>query len=286
MRVIELEDYVANELHRVNYTSQRFWLRRTTGMLILLTGVTALLALLTGRLWWLAVILGLGLLLSGAALGYYEWAYRNRSRLRDQLRAGLRGQRLLPQMLAGMDDSYYLINNLTLPGRADDIDHVLIGHNGLFALETKHHRGRIHWHDGGWYQSKMSRGGHLQPEAPMRDPVRQLKRNVDYLRSCINRTDPALSRRTRLWIEGVVVFTHPAVSLDLPQQVTTGSPFPVLRARDLPAHILKHVPRRPYSKADVRRIISLLGHLQPGYPARRNDKNWLRGQARDAKRET
>jgi hypothetical protein len=112
----------------------------------------------------------------------------------------------------------------------------------------------------------MSRGGRLQPEAPIRDPTQQLKRNVDYLRSCINRTDPALSRRTRLWIEGAVVFTHPAASLDLPQTVLEESPFPVFRARDLPAHIVGHVSRRPYSKADVRQIVSMLGHLQSAHP--------------------
>jgi hypothetical protein len=96
----------------------------------------------------------------------------------------------------------------------------------------------------------------------MRDPVRQLKRCVDYLRSCINSTDPALARRTGLWMEGAVVFTHPAVSIDLPQSLQEASPFPVLRARDLPAHIAAHVPRRPYSRVQVRRIVSLFGHLE------------------------
>jgi hypothetical protein len=205
-------------------------------------------------------------LLSAGALGYFEWAYHRHSQLRDQLRAGLRGQRLLPQVLVALDDSYYLINNLKLPGRADDIDHVVVGSNGIFALETKHHRGRIFWRDGQWYQAKMSRSGRLQPETPIRDPARQLKRNVDYLRTCINRTDRALSRRTRLWIEGAVVFTHPAVSLDLPPAVLEELPFPVLRARELPAHIVGHVPRWPYSKADLRQIVSMLGHLQPAYP--------------------
>ena len=168
--------------------------------------------------------------------------------------------------LANLDERYYLINNLKLPGRADDIDHIVVGPNGIFALETKHHRGRIFSRNGQWYQAKVSRSGRPQPEGEIRDPTQQLKRNVDYLRSCINRTDPALSRRTRLWIEGVVVFTHPAVSLDLPEEVLAGLPFPVLRARDLPAHILKHVPRHPYSRHDARQIVSMFGHLQPGYP--------------------
>ena len=268
MRVISFRDHVALELDRVSYATQRRGLRRITLALVILTVVATLVALLVSQVWWLALALGAAALLSAAVLGYFEWAYRRRSQLRNQLRAGLKGQRILPRMLAGLDDNYYLLNNLNLPGRSDDIDHLVIGPNGLFALETKHHRGRIFWRDGEWYQSKVSRRGRLQPETPLRDPTQQLKRNVDYLRSCINRTDPMLSYRTRLWIEGVVVFTHPAVSLDLSEAVLAALPFPVLRARDLPAHILGHVPRQPYSKADIRQIVSMLGHLQPAYPAR------------------
>jgi hypothetical protein len=137
----------------------------------------------------------------------------------------------------------------------------LIGPNGIFALETKNHRGRIFWREGQWYQEKVSRQGRLQPEDPIRDPSQQLKRNVDYLRSCINRTDPGLSRRTRLWIEGAAVFTHSAVDVELPQSVRKTLPFPVLHARELPAHIREHVPRHSYSKGDVRRIASLFAHL-------------------------
>jgi hypothetical protein len=168
-------------------------------------------------------------------------------------------------ILDPLDDTYYLINNLKLPGRADDIDHIVVGPNGIFALETKNHRGRIFLRHAQWYQAKVSRGGRPQPEEPIRDPTLQLKRNVDYLRSCINRTNPELSRRTRLWIEGAVVFTHPAVSLDLPQTALETLPFPALRARDLASHMLRNVPRRPYTKADVRQIVSMFGHLQTPY---------------------
>ena len=273
MRVINFQDHVAHELDRVSFASQRRWLRWTTLVLVLLTGLTFLIALLTRQVWWLVLVPAVATLLSAAGFAYFEWTYRRHGRLRGQLQAGLRGQRLLPRALSGLDDSYYLINSLNLPGRADDIDHVVVGPNGVFALETKNHRGRIFWRDGQWYQSKMSRGGHLQPERPMRDPARQLKRNVDYLRSCINRTDRALSQRSRLWIEGAVVFTHPAVSLDLTEAVLAALPFPVLRARDLPAHIAGHEPRRRYSKAEVRQIISMFGHLRPGDTGQRDARS-------------
>jgi hypothetical protein len=268
LRIIDFDDYVSHELARVSYTPQRIWLRRIALGLVVLGGIVFLSALVIGRFEWLALLFVVAASLSTVALGYYEWSYRRHSSLRSQLRAGLRGQRLLPQVLASLDDSYYLLNNLQLPARADDLDHILVGPNGVFALETKNHRGRIHWRDGQWYQSKVSRRGHLQPETPIRDPSQQLKRNVDYLRSCINRTDLALSQRTRLWIEGAVVFSHPAVSLDLPPAVLGTLPFPVLQGRDLPAHIAEHVPRRRFSQTEVRQIVSMLAHLQPADPVR------------------
>jgi hypothetical protein len=263
LRIIDFEDHVAQELARASLIPQRRWLRWSTLILAALLGLGLLVTLVEHRLWWLALALGALTLLSGAGLAYYGGLYRKQNRLRGQLQAGLKGQRLLTTVLACLDDSYYLINNLKLPGRADDVDHLLVGPNGIFALETKHHRGRIFCHNGQWYQSKMSRGGHLQPDEPIRDPVQQLKRNVDYLRTCINHTDRTLSKRTGLWIEGAVVFTHPAASVDLPEHIASTLPFPVLKIRELPAHIAGHVPRRPHTKSEIREIVSLLGHLHP-----------------------
>jgi hypothetical protein len=272
VRTIEFEDHVAHELTRASFVLQRRWLPWSTGLLLLLTVVGAMASLLGGASWWLAAGGGLLSLVSGLVWGYYEWAYRSQRSLRAQLRAGLAGQQLLPKILSSLDDGYYLLNNLKLPGRADDVDHLIIGPNGIFALEAKHHRGRIFWKEGHWYQSKMSRRGLPQPESELRDPIQQLKRNVDYLRGCINGTDRDLSRRTRLWIEGAVVFTHPAVSLDLPDDVLARLPFQVLHARDVPTYIQQHEPRQRLSKSEVRQIASMFGHLQqPGCPPEDSD---------------
>ncbi len=262
MRVINFADHVTQELERVSFAPQRRYLGWSTGVLAALALLGFLVALLTRRAWWLPLALSGLTLLSAAGLAHYLWVYRQRKRLRGQLKSGLRGQRLLIKVLDCLDDRYYLINNLKLPGRADDVDHLVVGPNGVFALETKHHRGRIFCQNGQWYQSKISRSGRPQPDEPIRDPVQQLKRNVDYLRSCINATDRALSRRTGLWIEGAVVFSHPATSLDLPPEVEASQPFPVLKVRDVPGHIVSHVPRRPHTAREVREIVGLLGHLQ------------------------
>lgn len=265
MRVLDFEDHVAQELARARFDTQRRNLRWATVILGILACLRLLLPLVTDMACWPGLLLGILALGAGAGLVYFENRYRANSVFRSQLEAGLWGQNRLTEVLARLDDDYVLLNNLSLPGRADDVDHMVVGPNGIFALETKNHRGRIFWREGQWYQAKVSRKGHPQPEEPIRDPSRQIKRNVDYLRSCINHTDPGLSRRTRLWIEGAAVFTHPTVLLDLPQPIRDTLPFPVFLARELPAHILGHVPRHPYSKGDVRRIVSMFAHLRaPG----------------------
>jgi hypothetical protein len=265
LRVLDFEDHVAQELARARFDTQRRNLRWATVVLGILAGLTLLLPLVTDMACWPGLLLGILALVSGTGLVYFERRYRANSVFRSQLEAGLRGQNRMTEVLARLDDDYYLLNNLSLPGRADDVDHMVVGPNGIFALETKNHRGRIFWREGEWYQAKVSRKGRPQPEEPIRDPSQQLKQNVDYLRSCINHTDPALSQRTRLWIEGAAVFTHPTVMLDLPQPIQDTLPFPAFLARELPPHILGHVPRRPYSKGEVRRIVSMFAHLRaPG----------------------
>ena len=263
MRAINFDDHVANELARASYDRQCRIFRWSTALLGLLTALGLVPPLLLDRgnlLLWPAAALTL---LSAGILAGYEWRHRRQQGLRNTLRAGLRGQQSAVEILSLLGDDYYLINNLKLPGRADDVDHIIVGPNGVFALETKNHRGRIFYEDGQWFQSKTSRGGRPQPKETIRDPTRQLKRNVDYLRACISETDPALSRRVRLWIEGAVAFTHPAVSLDLPSTVQDTLPFPALRARDLPPYIVAHVPRRSLSKVEVREVVSMFGHLRP-----------------------
>jgi hypothetical protein len=269
LHVINFDDHVAHELARVSFEPQRRILRGTTLLLGASAVLLLLLALVTDLGFWPGLVFGILALSSGVGLTHFEWRYRQRSGLRGQLRAGLSGQQRMLEVLDLLDDRYFLLNNLKLPGREADVDHIVVGPNGVFGLETKNHRGRIFRQGDQWYQSKVSRRGRLQPDEPFSDPTRQLKRNIDYLRSCINRTDAALSRRTRLWIEGVVVFTHPTASLDLPDQIQEPLPFPVLRARDLPSYILNHEPRRSYSKADVRQVVGMFGHLKAPHASRR-----------------
>ena len=110
MRIIDFDDHVAHELARVSYTPQRLWLRRVSLGLALLGVLVLIGALISTQLWWLALPLLAAAALSAVGLGYYEWSYRKYGPLRGQLRAGLSGQRRLPQVLSGLDDSSAVCN--------------------------------------------------------------------------------------------------------------------------------------------------------------------------------
>lgn len=59
-------------------------------------------------------------------------------------RSGLEGERMFPKYLTSLDDRFYLVNHIQLPGMDGDIDHILVGPPGIFVIETKNH---------GWYVS-------------------------------------------------------------------------------------------------------------------------------------
>ena len=62
---------------------------------------------------------------------------------RTHLEAGRAGEEAVRCALAGLDDRYYLLNGVTVPGERMEIDHLLAGPRGLFVLETKAHGGTI-----------------------------------------------------------------------------------------------------------------------------------------------
>ncbi len=75
---------------------------------------------------------GLGLLSCGYGLHYFKrsknWA------------KGMIGEKKVIETLMPLDNSYVLINDVTLPYKKGNIDHILIGPNGIFAIETKSYK--------------------------------------------------------------------------------------------------------------------------------------------------
>jgi hypothetical protein len=89
---------------------------------------------------------------------------------------GARGEEKVAGILAGLPDGYHVFNDVS--SAAGQIDHVVVGPAGVFAVETKNWRGRVSVEDG-----EVLVGGVL----PDRAPVAQAMREADAVKSALKK---------------------------------------------------------------------------------------------------
>lgn len=171
-------------------------------------------------------------------------------------RSGLTGQNMVEAVLSDLSDQFYLINNLSLPFKNCDIDHLLIGPNGVFLLETKHYKGEISCVGDSWVYQKVGKNGGTY-RGYINNPSRQLKRNVWELKTFLDKKSKKLfgDRQFPFWIQGIVVFTNDEA---------------VLHAKEETVKILKLNALLPYirefrnmqiSPENVKNIVKLFSEL-------------------------
>ena len=142
-----------------------------------------------------------------------------------RLAVGRDGERRVRELLLDkLPAGTLVLNNLELPGLGGDVDLLVVGDTGVFLPEVKTWSGKISCAADGRSWSRITTGG--QYEA-LPDPAAQTQREIRALRAYLEASDPELCRRTQLWIDGFIVFAHPA-----PAWTPT-------RAR------CRHLPRRP-----------------------------------------
>ncbi len=133
------------------------------------------------------------------AFYYYLWQYHI-------YRSGWTGEKQVTKLLTKtLSDDYLLINDLYLRNSYGDIDHIVLGPNAIFVLETKNWRGNIVCNGDQWQRSKK----HHQQSSPSS----QVKRNVTKIHQIIG-SNPSL-RLLNIWVEGIVVFTNSHIKLRL-----------------------------------------------------------------------
>ena len=138
-------------------------------------------------------------------------------------RRGLEGEELLTKTLSDLSDDYYLINDIRLPGIYGNIDHILLGPNGIFVIETKNYRGKIRGDGDTWIRHYGV--GFNGRDYKFRSPCRQVKRNAVKTRQLI---ESSKILKNNVWVEGIVVFTNQDVELQLANPAT-----PVLKINEL-----------------------------------------------------
>ncbi|HOI24254.1 MAG TPA: nuclease-related domain-containing protein [Caldisericia bacterium] len=124
-------------------------------------------------------------------------------------RSGLTGQHRVEEALANLDDRYTLINNMSLPFKKCDMDHILIGPNGIFLIETKNYKGEITCIGDRWEYQKVGRNGGLY-RGHINNPSKQLKRSIWELKNYLDKKSKKILQQSAFpyWIQGVLVFTN------------------------------------------------------------------------------
>ena len=150
--------------------------------------VAGVLALM-GVWWWPATFLALGLLFVLQRL-----AGKGRVLDPERLRRGISGEEAVADALAGLPSSYWVLHGVAT-GHGD-VDHVVVGPTGVFALETKA------W-DGKFYRS---RGQLYCNGKPAEHVLRQARGAAGQVRELL------LAAGIDEWVEAVVVAARASVS--------------------------------------------------------------------------
>lgn len=115
------------------------------------------------------------------------------------LRKGIKGEDFVIETLRNLDDSYCLFNDVRLDN--GNIDHIVLGSNGIFVIETKNYSGEITCNGDSWTQRKNLL------EYDIRSPSKQLKYNAWKLKNIL--------KNQKLWVNEILVFTNPDATLEM-----------------------------------------------------------------------
>ena len=139
---------------------------------------------------------------------------------------------------SALSDQYVLINDVVLPGRQGNIDHVLVGPSGVAIIETKNYSGTIFCTGDRWFRKRI----------PIRSPSLQAKAQAASLRDFL--ADKITGTRDVIrYVQRVVVFTNPRVRLEV-----RNSTIPAVRFSELLDLVIELGKRRALSPEGVDRV--------------------------------
>lgn len=161
-------------------------------------------------------------------------------------------------MLQDLDDSCYLINDVILPSSRGNIDHILLTPKGIFAIETKHWNGTIVCNGDEWLR-RHQKGFFSSKGSEVDSPSRQVKRNAFNLSRIIE--SEVFHNTFKIWVEGLVVFTHPNVHLELNEPRVT-----ILKANELFDYIINFRQMSKLSKVDLQPIGNFIIGANENWP--------------------
>jgi hypothetical protein len=176
----------------------------TTMLLVAAIGVFegvdfSVIVLRWGQMGWIFIVFAL----LGLAGVFYLCRYQSRridhyERERKKWRKGAVGECMVADALGALSDEYSVINDVTTP--SGNLDHVVVGPTGVFAIETKNWRGTV----------TADTDGELVLNGVSTPAVRKFVRRTMAVREQV----VTLTRHDDLFIKAVMVF--PRARVDAP----------------------------------------------------------------------
>ncbi len=180
-----------------------------------------------------------GLLL---AFGYFTAAY-------DQWEhwfLGKRGELRVTQSLSKLPDNYVLLNDLVLPSGRGNVDHLVIGPNGLFVIETKNYASNVKCYGDQWFVN-----GKRIPSLSC-----QAKGNALTVRKNLQKV--FAEHRARLpYVEPIVSFVKHTQRLDLHEPTVH-----VLKSEELVSFIRNYQRSSRFARFSPELVQAMVDHLK------------------------
>ncbi len=195
------------------------------------------------------IFYGLGIIFVGISIYFFIKS--------GQYRKGKTGETLIKETLEELNNRYSLVNDVMLSESYGNIDCIILGHNGIFAIESKNYDGKLICNGDEWhrhYEGGLTISMRGRPYwKPSRDysigsPSKQVKRNAVKLKQFIQKIF-----KKPIWVEGIVVFTNPNAELEL-----NNPTVPVLKVEELYNFIKYKKSRIKFSPKELESIGKLI----------------------------
>jgi hypothetical protein len=192
------------------------------------------------------------IIIASAALMQIGWVIYKKSRKNEYAcRKGITGEQTVINALMNLNDSFYLINDITLQQPYGNIDHILLGPNGIFVIETKNYKGNIECNGDEWHRLYKNRRG--PKDFTMTSPSKQVKRNAVGLKNFLSNAADIMKNKPYLFINSILVFTEPDIDLKL-----NNPTVPVLKAEDLINYINNFKSRNQFTNDELESIAKVI----------------------------
>ncbi len=152
---------------------------------------------------------------------------------------GYNGEKKVAKVLKKLK-KYRIINDVPLDNKTN-IDHVVVGKNGIFVIETKNIKGKVYVNGKSWKRIKIKNGKKLLVKE---NPINQARRNAYLLARYIKK-----ETGKNYPVKALVVIANNRVKKRIKNSRT-----PILTIKEVNKYIRRYKTRNPISKQEIKEI--------------------------------